>query len=123
MQRLKCAELEQNLEDMKLKKQKSSVAVDYQLSQDITSILGKSDKKVTPLAATEKAVDQKLNRCTIPFYDCTLLFISCCKSPVCYEELCKKSKIIVIPSQRTLNDYRNCIYPKAGFQVIEELKD
>ena len=46
------------------------------------------------------------------------------KSPACYEEL-RKSKILVLPSQRTLKDYRNCIRPKAGFQeeVIEELKD
>lgn len=46
------------------------------------------------------------------------------KSPAYYEEL-RKSKILVLPSQRTLKDYRNCIRPKAGFQeeVIEELKD
>ena len=46
------------------------------------------------------------------------------KSPACYEEL-RQSKILVLPSQRTLKDYRNCIRPKAGFQeeVIEELKD
>ena len=45
------------------------------------------------------------------------------KSPACYEEL-RKSKILILPSQRTLKDYRNCIHPKAGFQeVIEELKD
>lgn len=48
MQRLKCAELEQKLEEMKLEIQKSSVEVDHQLSQDITSILGKADKNVTP---------------------------------------------------------------------------
>ena len=45
------------------------------------------------------------------------------KSPACYKEL-RKSTILVLPSQRTLKDYRNCIRPKAGFQeVIEELKD
>ena len=45
------------------------------------------------------------------------------KSSACYEEL-RKSKILVLPSQRTLKDYRNCIRPKARFQeVIEELKD
>ena len=46
------------------------------------------------------------------------------KSPACYEEL-YKSKSLLLPSQRNLKDYRNCIRPKAGFQeeVIEELKD
>ena len=48
MQRLKCAELEQKLEEMKLEIQRSSVEVDHQLSQDITSILGKSEKNITP---------------------------------------------------------------------------
>jgi hypothetical protein len=45
------------------------------------------------------------------------------KSPACYEEL-RKSKILKLPSQRTLRDYRNCIRPSTGFQeeVVEELK-
>jgi hypothetical protein len=45
------------------------------------------------------------------------------KSPACYEEL-RKSKILKLPSQRTLRDYRNSIRPNTGFQeeVIEELK-
>lgn len=44
------------------------------------------------------------------------------KSPSCYEEL-RKSKILRLPSQRTLRDYRNCIRPRTGFHedVIEEL--
>ena len=48
MQRFKCAELEQKLKEMKLEIQKSSVEVDHQLSQDITSILGKSDMNIMP---------------------------------------------------------------------------
>ena len=45
------------------------------------------------------------------------------KSPACYEEL-RKSKILKLPSQRTLRDYRNCIRPHTGFHedVIEELR-
>lgn len=87
MQRLKCAELEQKLEEMKLEIQKSSVKVDHQLSQDITGILGKSDKNITPF--------MELNRCTIPSLSLAT------KSPACYKEL-HKSKILV-------KDYRNCI--------------
>jgi len=39
--------------------------------------------------------------------------------------IAQEYKILVLPSQRTLKDYRNCICPKVGFQegVIEELKD
>ena len=45
------------------------------------------------------------------------------KSPSCYEEI-RQSKILVLPSQRTLGDYRNYIRPTRGFQdsVVEELK-
>lgn len=129
MQRFKCAELEQKLEEMKLEIQKSSVEVDHQLSQDITSILGKSDMNITPFMdlfwqqqkklLTRSSTGVRYHPMVIPY--CLSLAT---KSPACYEELCK-SKILVLPSQRTLKDYRNCIRPKARFQeeVIEELKD
>lgn len=44
------------------------------------------------------------------------------KSPSCYEEL-RSSKVLVLPSQRRLRDYRNAIKPKRGFQaeVVNEL--
>ncbi|KAK3754384.1 hypothetical protein QZH41_002038 [Actinostola sp. cb2023] len=46
------------------------------------------------------------------------------KSPSCYEEL-RNSNILVLPSQRRLRDYRNCIRPQRGFQeeVIDELNN
>ena len=46
------------------------------------------------------------------------------KSPACYEEL-RSSKILKLPSQRTLRDYKNCIRPHTGFQekAIEDLKE
>ena len=37
------------------------------------------------------------------------------KSPSCYEEL-RNSKVLVLPSQRRLRDYRNAIRPQRGFQ-------
>jgi len=45
------------------------------------------------------------------------------KSPACYEEL-RNSKVLVLPSQRRLKDYRTFIKPKRGFreEVVEELK-
>jgi len=128
MQRFRCAELEQKLEEMKLEIQKSSVEIDHQLSQDITSILGKSDKNITPFMDLFWQQQKKLLTRSSTGVRYHPMVIRYClslatKSPACYEEL-HKSNILVIPSQRTLKDYRNCIHPKAGFQeVIEELKD
>ena len=129
MQRLKCAELEQKLEEMKLKIQRSSVEVDHQLSQDITNILGKSEKKITSFMDLFWQQQKKLSTRSSTGVRYHPMIIRYClslatKSPACYEEL-RKSKILVLPSQRTLKDYRNCIRLKAGFQeeVIEELKD
>lgn len=44
-------------------------------------------------------------------------------SPSCYEEL-RNSKVLILPRQRRLKDYRNAIRPQRGFndKVIEELK-
>jgi hypothetical protein len=45
------------------------------------------------------------------------------KSSSCYEEL-RNSGVLVLPSQRTLRDYRNYIKPQTGFnpKVVEDLK-
>jgi hypothetical protein len=42
MQRLKCADLERQLNDMK-EINKSSIEVDHQLRKDINTIIGKTD--------------------------------------------------------------------------------
>ena len=44
------------------------------------------------------------------------------KSPSGYEEL-RISKVLVLPSQRRLKDYRNAIIPQRGFnkQIVGEL--
>ena len=47
-QRLKCAELEKQLNEMKLEIQKSSVEIDHELSKDITTIIGNSSENITP---------------------------------------------------------------------------
>ena len=46
------------------------------------------------------------------------------KSPSSYDEL-RDSNILVLPSRRTLTDYRNAIHPRVGFnpQVISELNN
>ena len=47
-QRLRCAELERQLEEMKIEIQKNSVEVGHDLSNDFTSIFSNADKEVTP---------------------------------------------------------------------------
>ena len=128
MQRLKCAELERKLEEMKLEIEKSSVEVDNQLSNDITSILGTCNENITPFMNLFWQQQKKLmtkSKTGVRYHPMIIRYCLslATKSPACYEEL-RKSNILVLPSQRTLKDYRNCIRPKAGFQeeVLEELK-
>ena len=47
-QRLRCAELEQQLNEMRCEIRKSSVEVDRELSQDITNIISNSSENITP---------------------------------------------------------------------------
>jgi len=128
MHRLKCAQLEQQLEEMKFEIQKSSIEVDHQLSHDFTTILGKSDENITPFMNLFWQQQKKLFSSSSTGVRYHPMVIRYClslatKSPACYEEL-RKSKILVLPSQRTLKDYRNSIRPSPGFQeeVIGELK-
>lgn len=48
MQRLKCSELEHQLEEMKQEIKNSSVLVDHELSNDLTSIIGDCASGMTP---------------------------------------------------------------------------
>jgi hypothetical protein len=48
MQRLKCADLERQLNDIKVEINKSSIEVDHQLSKDNNIIIGKTDANITP---------------------------------------------------------------------------
>ncbi|PFX17564.1 hypothetical protein AWC38_SpisGene18105 [Stylophora pistillata] len=126
MQRLKCATLEKKLQEMKLEIEKSSVEIDHELSKDMTDILGQAE--ITPFMSLFWQQQKKLHNSTSTGVRYHPMIIRYClslaaKSPSCYEEI-RKSGILVLPSQRTLRDYRNFIRPKRGFHenVIEELK-
>ena len=128
VQRLKCADLERQLNQMRTEINNSSVEIDHELSNDLTTILGKSDVNVTPFMDLFWQQQKKLFSSSPTGVRYHPMIIRYClslaaKSPSCYEEL-RKSKILVLPSQRTLKDYRNCIRPTRGFQegVVEELK-
>ena len=126
-QRLKCANLEKKLNEMTAEIENSSVEVDHGLSNDIAIILSQS-KEITPFMSLFWQQQKKLFNSSSTGVRYHPMIIRYClslaaKSPSCYEEL-RKSGVLVLPSQRTLRDYRNSIRPKSGFQknVIEELK-
>ena len=107
----------------------SSLEVDDELSNDFTSILENSDERITPFMNLFWQQQKKLltSSHTGERYHHPMIIRFClshaAKSPSCYEEL-RNSKVLVLPSQKRLKDYRNAIRPQRGFQeeVVEEFK-
>ena len=127
-QRLRCHELEQELNNMHQELQKSSIEVDHELSNDLTKLIDLADKEITPFMNLFWQQQKKLfsSSCTgVRYHPMIIRFCLslAAKSPSCYEEL-RNSKVLVLPSQRRLKDYRNAIKPHTGFreEVIEVLK-
>lgn len=127
-QRLRCAELEQQLKNMKAELQKSNIEIDNELSDEFTRIIG-SAKQVTPFMNLFWQEQKKLfsrNSTGVRYHPMIIRFCLslAAKSPSCYEEL-RNSGVLVLPSQRRLKDYRNAIKPDRGFQkgVIDILKE
>ena len=124
--RLRCTQLENEVEHMRSEIKKSSVQVDSQLTNDFIDIMG-NQTNATPFMNMFWQEQQKLFQRSskgarfhpeiIRF--CLSLFI---KSPVVYEEI-RNSGILRLPSKRTLRDYKNFIRPKTGFSrpVLNEL--
>ena len=84
MQRLKCSELEHQLEEMKQEITKSSLLVDHELSNDLTSIIGDHTSgndtiHESVLAAAKTIVKKQFNWCPISSHDYPILFITGCK--------------------------------------------
>ena len=128
MQRLKCSELEHQLAEMKQEITNSSVLVDHELSDDLTSIIADCGSGMTPFMNLFWQQQKKLLKSSATGVRYHPMIIRFClslaaKSPSCYEEL-RNSKVLVLPSQRRLRDYRNAIRPQRGFQakVVAVLK-
>ena len=126
-QRLKCAELERELNEMRAAIVKTNIEVDHELSNDFTKILDEADNKVTPFMSLFWQQQKKLfssSRTGVRYHPMVIRFCLslAAKSPSCYEEL-RNSKVLVLPSQRRLKDYRNAIRPQRGFQeeIVQEL--
>ena len=123
-QRLKCADLERQLNEMKSEIAKLSIEVDHNLSNDVPTILSGAHE-VTPLMNLFWQQKKKLLQSSpsgVKYHPMVIRYALslAAKSPSYYEEI-RQSKILVLPSQRTL---RNYIRPTRGYQdsVVEELK-
>ena len=120
-QRLKCAQLEQQLTEMRTELLRSSVEIDHELNNDFTQILDSAGTKVTPFMNLSVWQEQKrlIARTStgVRYYPMIIRFCLslASKSPSCYEEL-RNSGVLVFPSQQRLKDYCNAIKPKRGFQ-------
>lgn len=126
-QRLKCAELERELNEMRGVIVKTNIEVDHELCNDFTKILDEADDKITPFMSVFWQQQKKLfsgSRTGERYHPIIIRFCLslAAKSPSCNEEL-RNSKVLALPSQRRLKDYRNAIRPQRGFQdeIVEEL--
>lgn len=128
-QRLQCAELERELNEMRAEIVKTNIEVDHELSNDFSKILNSADDaEVTPFMKLFWEQQKKLFSSSSTGVRYHPMIIRFClslaaKSPSCYEEL-RNSKVLVLPSQRRLKDYRNAVRPQRGFnkQIVDELR-
>ena len=134
-QRLKCKQLEQDIADMKTSLEMKSKDISPELAKDFTSLFTGCDKNdVPPFMKLFWGEQQKYVQASDPGsvrYQPRVL--KCClslaaKSSSSFSDIryCSKSGtgILVLPSLRTLRDYRNYIHPKRGFnyEVINDLQ-
>ena len=126
---MRCAELERQLNEMRVELEKTNIEVDHELSNDFSKILNSAnDADITPFMKLFWEQENKLFSSSSKGVRYHPMIIRFClslaaKSPSCYEEL-RNSKVLILPRQRRLKDYRNAIRPQRGFndKVIEELK-
>ena len=102
--------------------------MDDELSNDFTSIVENSDERITPFMNLFWQQQKKLltsSHTGVRYHPMIIWFClsHAAKSSSCYEEL-RNSKVLVLPSQKRLKDYRNAMRPQRGFQeeVVEEFK-
>ena len=128
-ERLKCAQLENELEQMRKELRETTVRVDNTLHNDCLDILSDSNTKITPFMnlfwQQQKRLFQR-NPKGMRYHPMIIKFCLsiASKSKSAYEEL-RNSNILKLPSTRTLIDYKNYIRPKAGFrrQVLDNLNE
>ena len=107
-QRLRCAQLERELNEMRAELQSTNIEVDHELSNDLTKILGSAadTSKMTRFMKLFWELQQKLfssSQKGVRYHHMIIRFCLslAAKSPSCYEEL-RNSGVLVLPSQRRL---------------------
>ena len=125
-QRLECRQLSERLQEMKPELEKISKPIDRELGNDLVKIFGSCDqKKIPPFMKLFREQQQKYlsysNQCSIRFHPMIIKFCLAlaAKSPSANEDIrfdrAKGTGILVLPSRRTLHDYKNYIHPERGF--------
>jgi hypothetical protein len=128
-QRVKCKDLESQIENMRKDISSNSIEIDKALEDDILAILGKNDMKSSPHMNLFWQQQKKLLASPTFGRRYHPQLIRFClslhsKSPSAYRELAS-SGVLVLPSERTLRDYRNFFKPKPGFneEKVTQLQD
>ena len=133
-QRLQCKQLKQQIEDMNTSLEKHSRQVSPELDEDFTTLFsGVNQKEVPPFMKLFWEEQQKYIRASsassVRYHP---MIIKYClslavKSSSAYNDLRYDSKtgsgVLVLPSLRTLRDYKNYIRPTRGLnpKVLEDL--
>ena len=117
-QELECKQTKQELERMKTEIEKGSIRIDQELADDFTSIFSNA-KEVTPFMSLFWQQQKELMKTGGKNARYHPMLIRYClslasKSKSTYEEL-RNSGILVLPSTRTLRDYKNFTKPKTDF--------
>ncbi len=131
-QRLKCRQLEGQIQEMKIEIEQKSLPITQDLSHDLLSIISENSNKMTPFIKLFWEQQQK-NVPRSPTgrrYHPTIIrwcLSVASKSASAYDELRDTFKdcTIVLPSRRVLRDYTNAITPRTGFNpgIINEIRN
>ena len=133
-QRLKNKELEESLAKMRLEIEKSGQKINETLENDLISLYSKKDSNsIPPFMKLFWDEQQNCVRTSTAGRRYHLMIIKYClnlaaKSTAAYSELSYDSAtgsgVLVLPSLRTLRDYRNYFKPTRGFNpdVVKNLK-
>jgi hypothetical protein len=128
-QRIVRKQLKERVNQLESEIEKNSIYVNEALEKDLLDIYANNTSEVTPHMKVFWEQQRKLLASPKFGRRCHPHIIRFClslhaKSPAAYKEL-KDSGVLVLPSQRTLRDYRNFFKPKPGFnsENIERLKE
>ena len=128
-QRLVCKELEGRIAELEKEIERNSIPIDETMEKDILAILADSGEEVTPHMKVfweQQRILVAMPKFGRRYHPHVIRFCLSvhAKSPAAYREL-RDSGILVLPSERTLRDYRNFFKPRAGFhpENIERLRD